>query len=218
MKKLGMFLIIFMLGINTFAAEQAASVENSEQVTQQQSPQSVTDMAASLKAYLAENGVEFLLNILAATAIFIIGRWVARLISNLIQKAMDKAKIDATLSKFVKNLVYTVLLVFVIIAALGAIGIPTASFVAVIGAAGLAVGLALGGTLSNFASGVLLIIFKPLRVGDFVEAGGATGVVKEVHIFNTILNTPDNKRVIVPNAQVTGGKYHQLQCQWHPPG
>ncbi|MBC8379331.1 MAG: mechanosensitive ion channel [Planctomycetes bacterium] len=162
-------------------------------------------MVESMQTYLAENGVKFLLNVLAAVAIFIIGRWVARLVSNLLQKGMSKAKIDATLIKFVKNLVYTLLLVFVIIAALGRLGVETGSFIAIIGAAGLAVGLALGGTLSNFASGVLLIIFKPIRVGDFVEAGGATGAVKEIQIFNTILNTPDNKRVNVPNAQVTGG-------------
>ena len=201
MKKIWIFLIISMLTINAFGAEETVPVEDVDQ----QSAQSVTEMADNMKAYLAENGVEFLLNILAAAAIFIIGRWVARLVSNLIQKGMDKAKVDATLSKFVKNLIYTVLLIFVIIAAIDRLGVETTSFVAILGAAGLAVGLALGGTLSNFASGVLLIIFKPLRVGDFVEAGGATGVVKEVHIFNTILNTPDNKRVIVPNAQVTGG-------------
>ncbi|MBL7214413.1 MAG: mechanosensitive ion channel [Phycisphaerae bacterium] len=162
-------------------------------------------MVESAKAYLAENGISFLLNLLAAAAIFFIGRWVAQLVTSLVFKAMDKAKIDHTLGKFVKNLVYTILLVFVVIAALARLGVQTGSFIAIIGAAGLAVGLALGGTLSNFASGVLLIIFKPIRVGDFVEAGGATGAVKEIQIFNTILNTPDNKRVIVPNSQVTGG-------------
>jgi small conductance mechanosensitive channel len=118
---------------------------------------------------------------------------------------MDKAKVDPTLSKFVKNLTYSLLLVFVVIAALGRLGVQTGSFIAIIGAAGLAVGLALQGSLSNFAAGVLMIIFKPFRVGDFIEAGGAMGTVKEIQIFNTILNTPDNKRVIVPNAQVTGG-------------
>ena len=129
----------------------------------------------------------------------------ARLVADLISKMMDKAKVDPALGKFVKSLVYNALLVFVIIAALGRLGVKTGSFIALIGAAGLAVGLALGGTLSNFASGVLLIIFKPFTVGDLIEAGGAMGVVKEIQIFNTILNTPDNKKVIVPNAQVTGG-------------
>ena len=88
---------------------------------------------------------------------------------------------------------------------MGRLGVQTGSFIAIIGAAGLAVGLALGGTLSNFASGVLLIIFKPFTVGDFIEAGGAMGSVKEIQIFNTILSSPDNKKVIIPNAQVTGG-------------
>lgn len=202
MKKIWIFLFISIVSINTFAAEDMAPILEEGQTTQNPS---VSGMVESMQTYLAENGVKFLLNVLAAVAIFIIGRWVARLVSNLLQKGMSKAKIDATLIKFVKNLVYTLLLVFVIIAALGRLGVETGSFIAIIGAAGLAVGLALGGTLSNFASGVLLIIFKPIRVGDFVEAGGATGAVKEIQIFNTILNTPDNKRVNVPNAQVTGG-------------
>jgi len=201
MKKIGILLFIFVSAIHTYAAEETVPAKES----QQQSAQSVTDMAIAIKAYLAENGVAFLLNILAAAAIFIIGRWLAILISNLIFKAMDKAKIDHTLAKFVKNLLYTALLVLIAIAALTRLGVQTASFVAIIGAAGLAVGLALGGTLSNFASGVLLIIFKPFKVGDFVETGGATGVVKEIQIFNTIIDTPDNKKVIVPNAQATGG-------------
>lgn len=196
MKKRWIFILVLVLSLNVFAADAE------EQMAQ---PQSVGGMVESAKAYLAENGISFLLNLLAAAAIFFIGRWVAQLVTSLVFKAMDKAKIDHTLGKFVKNLVYTILLVFVVIAALARLGVQTGSFIAIIGAAGLAVGLALGGTLSNFASGVLLIIFKPIRVGDFVEAGGATGAVKEIQIFNTILNTPDNKRVIVPNSQVTGG-------------
>jgi small conductance mechanosensitive channel len=104
----------------------------------------------------------------------------------------------------VQNLCYVVLLTFVVIAALANIGLQTASFVAVLGAAGLAVGLALQGSLSNFAAGVLMLIFKPIRVGDFVEAGGAKGSVKEVGIFTTILNSPDNVRIIVPNSQIMG--------------
>ncbi len=203
MRKISIILFMLLMSVSVFSAEQQAVDAVAEE--QQAQPQSPGEMLESAKVYLAENGIDFLLKILAAAAIFIIGRWVARLISNLVQKGMTKGNVDSTLIKFGKSLVYTLLMVFVIIAALGQLGIKTGSFVAIIGAAGLAVGLALGGTLSNFASGVLLIIFKPIKVGDFVEAGGATGAVKEIQIFNTIINTPDNKKVIVPNAQVTGG-------------
>jgi len=150
--------------------------------------------------YMAEYG----LKVVGAIVIFVVGRWLAKLISKLVGKGMTKAKVDVMLANFVQNLCYISLLVFVVIAALSKIGIQTASFIAVVGAAGLAVGLALQGSLANFASGVLMLIFKPFKVGDFVEAAGAKGVVKEIQIFNTILASPDNIRVIIPNAQVTG--------------
>lgn len=158
------------------------------------------ELLISAYKYVAANA----LNILYALVIFIVGRWIAGLIANITEKAMIRAKIEATLYRFVKNVVYLTLLVFVIIAALAQVGIQTASFIAVLGAAGLAVGLALQGSLANFASGVLLVFFKPFRVGDFVEIAGKAGTVKEIHIFNTIINSPDNLRVIVPNSQVTG--------------
>ena len=151
--------------------------------------------------YMAEYG----LKIIGAILIFIIGRWIAKLLSNLITKALTKAKADKTLTKFAGNLCYIALLIFVIIAAVGILGVPIVQFSVVIGAAGLAIGLALQGSLANFASGVLMLIFKPFRVGDFVEIAGAKGTVKEIQIFNTIINTPDNVRAIIPNAQVTGG-------------
>jgi small conductance mechanosensitive channel len=112
--------------------------------------------------------------------------------------------VDETLVSFIVNLTYIVLMTFIIIAALGQLGVQTASFVAVLGAAGLAVGLALQGSLANFAAGVLMIIFKPFKVGDFIEAGGTSGVVEEIGIFTTELKSPDNKKVIIPNAKVTG--------------
>lgn len=144
------------------------------------------------------------LQVLAAVVIFVVGRWLAKVISNLVAKAMTKAKIDPTLTSFVKNLCHIALLAFVIIAALKKLGIPMTEFTVVVGAAGLAVGFALQGSLSNFAAGVILIIFKPFKVGDFVELAGKMGTVKEIQIFNTILNSPDNVRIIVPNGQVTG--------------
>lgn len=144
------------------------------------------------------------LKILAAIIILVVGRWVAKLISKLIAKAMTKAKVDATLANFAQDLCYAALLVFVVIAALDKLGVPTASLAVVIGAAGLAIGFALQGSLGNFAAGVMLIVFKPFKVGDFVELAGNKGTVKEIQIFNTILNSPDNIRIIVPNGRVTG--------------
>ena len=202
MKKIIMILLMFVLAVSVWASGQAASADDA---APQESPQSVSEIASSMKAYIAENGMDFLLNILAAAAIFFIGRWVARFVADLALKTMDKAKLDHTLGRFVRNLLYVALLVFVIIAALSRLGVQTASFIAIVGAAGLAVGLALQGSLANFAAGVLLILFKPFKTGDYIEAGGSAGSVQEIHIFTTTLNTPDNCRVIVPNAQVTGG-------------
>jgi len=154
-----------------------------------------------ITTYLATYG----LDIVAAILIFVIGRFLAGVISKLLAKIMTKSKVDATLVKFVKNLSYVGLMVFVVIAAINKLGVQTTSFIAILGAAGLAVGLALQGSLSNFAAGVLLIIFKPFKVGDFIEAGGVLGSVEEIQIFNTVLNHPDNRRIVVPNSQITGG-------------
>lgn len=144
------------------------------------------------------------LQVLGAVLIFFIGRWLAKLISNLVAKAMTRSKIDPTLTSFVRHLCHIALLAFVIIAALKKLGIPMTEFTVVVGAAGLAVGFALQGSLTNFAAGVMLIIFKPFKVGDFIEAAGKMGTVKEIQIFNTILNSPDNVQIIIPNGQVTG--------------
>jgi small conductance mechanosensitive channel len=159
------------------------------------------DVAGKIYEYLATYGLQ----IIAAAIIFVVGRWLARQISKLVGKAIAKANVSDALVAFVQNLSYIVLLVFVIVAALAKLGIQTTSFIAVIGAAGLAVGLALQGSLANFASGVLMLIFKPINVGDFVEVAGAKGTVKDIQIFNTVLDSPDNVRIIIPNARVTGG-------------
>jgi len=144
------------------------------------------------------------LKLIAAIAILIIGRWVAIAIRNVVRRIMRRSAIDETLVTFVANVAYAGLLAFVVIAALGQLGVHTASFVAVIGAAGLAIGLALQGSLANFAAGVLMIIFKPFKAGDYIEAAGIAGTVEGLNIFTTELKTPDNKKVIVPNAKVTG--------------
>ena len=143
-------------------------------------------------------------NIVAACAIFFIGRILARVIANLIEKVMVKARIDQTLVSFVKNLAYMAMIVFVALAAISKLGVETTSLIAMLGAAGLAVGLALQGSLANFAAGVLLVIFKPFKIGDVVEIDGRVGTVKEIHIFNTIIHSLDNQRLIIPNAKVTG--------------
>jgi small conductance mechanosensitive channel len=159
----------------------------------------VDEILQKVSEYLAAYG----LKVVGALAIFIVGRWVAKLLSRLAAKALAKARIDKTLVRFTENLSYVVLLVFVVVAALATAGVETTSFIAVLGAAGLAIGLALQGSLANFAAGVLMIIFKPMKVGDFVEIGGIKGTVQEIQIFNTLIDTPDNIRAIIPNAKVT---------------
>ena len=144
------------------------------------------------------------LKVVAAIVIFVVGRWVAKAVTKFIQRMMTKSKTDETLVKFVGSMSYIAFLAFVIIAALNQLGIQTTSFIAVLGAAGLAIGLALQGSLGNFAAGVLMIIFKPFKVGDFIEGAGVAGVVEEIQIFTTQMVTPDNKTVIVPNAKMTG--------------
>jgi len=143
--------------------------------------------------------------LLAGLAVLIIGWIVARILCGILRRVMARAKVDATLAGFTGNMVYMTLLTLVVISAISAAGFPSTSFVAVIGAAGVAIGLALQGSLANFAAGVMLILFRPFKAGDFIEAGGATGTVEEVHVFATTLKTPDNKRIIVPNAGITGG-------------
>ncbi|MBI9082925.1 MAG: mechanosensitive ion channel [Desulfobacterales bacterium] len=145
------------------------------------------------------------LKVIAALLIFFIGRWVSRRMTLLIVRLLRKKKVDETLVGFLENVFYYTLVVLVIIAAASQLGINTASLLTVVGAAGLAVGLALKDSLSNIASGVMLVLFRPFRVGDFVEAGGVAGKVVQVQIFNTVLNTADNRRVIVPNSSITGG-------------
>ncbi|MCK4690899.1 MAG: mechanosensitive ion channel, partial [Desulfuromonadales bacterium] len=125
------------------------------------------------------------LPIVWAIVIFIVGRIIARMISNGVAKVMTKSNVDETLVKFAKSMVYVALMIFVSLAAIGKLGIETMSFAAILAAAGLAIGLSLQGTLGNFAAGFMLILFRPFKVGDFVEAGGVTGVVEEVQIFST---------------------------------
>lgn len=155
---------------------------------------------------IQDYAIQYGLKILAAILIFIIGKWIARLISKIIEAALVKSKVNKTLAVFTKNMAYYAVMVFVIIAALNKLGVETNSFIAIIGAAGLAVGLALQGSLANFAAGVMIVIFQPFQVGDHIEAGGATGIVEEIQVFSTVIQAADNKRIIVPNAKITGDK------------
>lgn len=146
----------------------------------------------------------FGLKLIAALLIFFIGRWIAKLVQNGLEKGMLRTHVDPVLVTFTVNMAYAALMVFVVLAALGQLGVQTTSFIAVLGAAGLAVGLALQGSLSNFAAGVMIIIFRPFKIGDYVEGAGTGGTVKAIHIFTTTLTTPDNKRVVVPNSKMMG--------------
>jgi small conductance mechanosensitive channel len=152
-------------------------------------------------------------NIILALLMFVVGKWLAKRITLFLEKRMTAGGIDTTISKFVKNVLYYVMIVIIVVAVLGQVGIQTASFVAIIGAAGLAVGLALQGSLSNFAAGVLLILFRAIKVGDFVEAAGVAGSVKEISIFTTTLATGDNKTIIVPNASVMNSNITNYSTQ-----
>jgi small conductance mechanosensitive channel len=157
-----------------------------------------TDMAIT---YASEYG----LKIVAAILIFIIGKWVVKKLTAITKALMEKAKVDQTLTEFAESVVYFVLLLMVILASLNALGIDTTSFLAVFGAASLAIGLALQGSLANVGAAVLIIIFRPFKVGDFVEAGGATGTVEDINLFSTIIAPVDNRTIIVPNAAIVGG-------------
>jgi small conductance mechanosensitive channel len=157
-----------------------------------------------IQQFVVDRGTDFALNVLAALVIFVIGRWFARLGRRLAIAGMRRADIDETLRKFLSNIGYSLLLTFVVVAAVDRLGVDTTSFAAIIAAAGLAIGFALQGSLSNFAAGVLIIIFKPFQVGDYIEGGGTSGVVEEVHVFHTLMRTGDNIRIVVPNSQMTG--------------
>lgn len=149
--------------------------------------------------------VPYGLKVLMALLIFVIGRLIAKILSKMIGKVLVRTKLDIILVEFVQSLVNALLMVVVIVAALDQLGVNTTSLIAVLGAAGLAVGLALQGSLQNFAAGFLLLVFRPFKSGDFVEAAGTMGVVEKISIFSTIMRTADNKEVIVPNSAIYGG-------------
>lgn len=154
---------------------------------------------------LVERGPTFVANVLAAGAIFWIGKRAAHLAERMLEKILRRAKVDETLSRFLCRISYMLLLCSVGLSALNKLGVDTMSLAAVLAAAGLAIGMALQGSLSNFAAGVMIILFRPFKVGDFIEAAGTKGIVEEIHVFSTMLRTGDNVAIVVPNNSVTSG-------------
>ena len=144
------------------------------------------------------------LQIIGAIVILIVGRIAAGICRNIVKKLLEKGRADPAIVSFGGSLIYILVLTFAVLAALAKFGIQTASFVAILGAAGFAVGFALQGSLSNFAAGVMILVFRPFRVGDFIDAAGIAGTVKDIHLFTTILATPDNVQIIVPNSKLYG--------------
>ncbi len=168
-------------------------------------PMTVEDASAMMEAaneWLKTSGIEFATNVVVALLVFFIGRMLIGWIVSGARKAMQRADVDKTLETFLCNLLRMVLLVLVVITAIGMLGVQTTSFIAVFGAAGLAIGLALQGSLSNFAAGVLIVLFRPYRVGDWIEGAGVSGSVEQVQILTTVLKTGDNKKIIIPNSQI----------------
>ena len=164
-----------------------------------------TELTKDMMSSLIEIGSSIGISLLMALAILIVGRQLVKLILRLITVALEKSKVEDTVRIFVTNLLNTLLMILVFIAAINQLGIETTSIIAVLGAAGLAIGLALQGSLSNFAAGIFIVIYRPYKVGDYIEAGNHAGTVKDIQIFSTVLKTPDNKIVVVPNGSIMNG-------------
>jgi len=148
--------------------------------------------------------LSYSVKVLVALVILYMGRWLSKSLTRMLEKALIHRKVDRAVVSFLSGIIQAAIMVATILIALSQVGIQTASFIAILGAAGLAIALALQGSLSNFASGVLIILFRPFRAGDFVDAAGVSGVVEKIEIFQTVMKSADNKRIIVPNSQITG--------------
>lgn len=183
---------VFVVNFPLFAQEATS--------TEAESGWSADKLIAKLQAFATDYG----LKVIGAIVFLIVGRIIASVVRNLVRKVLGRKKVDETVSAFLGTLIYAIVMIAVFLAVLDKFGVQTASFVAVLAAAGFAIGFALQGSLSNFASGVMIIVFRPYKIGDFVEAAGVAGVVQEIHLFNTIIHTPDNIKVIVPNSKIAG--------------
>ena len=164
--------------------------------------------------WVSGNGIKFAIALLGAIAIYIVGSWLAGLVRSAILKTLSRRGTDQTATTYIANILHGLVLLLVIVTALGQLGIPTAQFAALIAAAGLAIGLALQGNLSNFASGFLLVFFRPFKRGDYIAAGGTEGTVEDVGIFTSTLASLDNKKIVVPNSAITGANITNFSA--HP--
>ena len=161
---------------------------------------------------ITQIAADFGLRLFYAVLIIFVGRWVVKLLLKIIKSALEKTTVEETVRIFVANLLNTLLMVIIFIAAINQLGIETTSIIAMLGAAGLAIGLALQGSLANFAAGILIVIFRPYKVGDYIEAGSAAGTVLDIQIFSTVLKTPDNKVVVVPNGTIMDSSIINYTC------
>lgn len=195
-----------MLSLYTLVASPQAVADTLHKEILAQKIQTLSQMSTE---ELTSMVIKWVLNlsarVLIALAIFFIGRWIIRYLRKLLRRMMERRAVEASLKSFLLNLVSITLTLFLIIVIIGILGIDTTSFVAIFASAGLAIGMALSGTLQNFAGGVMILIFKPFRVGDFIEAQGQTGTVKEIQLFNTVINTTDNKTIMIPNGGISTG-------------
>lgn len=195
-----------MLSLYTLVASSQAVADTLHKDILAQKIQTLSQMSTE---ELTSMVIKWVLNlsarVLIALAIFFIGRWIIRYLRKLLRRMMERRAVEASLKSFLLNLVSITLTLFLIIVIIGILGIDTTSFVAIFASAGLAIGMALSGTLQNFAGGVMILIFKPFRVGDFIEAQGQTGTVKEIQLFNTVINTTDNKTIMIPNGGISTG-------------
>ena len=189
-----------MLPLSTLLAQ-----ANAETTAPVDATGKISQWIESGREFIQTQGPQFAVNIIGAIVVFFVGKWVARLLTGIVSRMLDRAKLEPMLVRFASNVLYYLLLAVVVMAALDMVGVDTTSFAAILAAAGFAIGMALQGSLGNFAAGVMLIMFKPFRVGDFVEAGGTSGTVEEIQIFNTLMRTGDNRLIIIPNGQITGG-------------
>lgn len=195
-----------MLSLYTLVASSQAVADTLHKEILAQKIQTLSQMSTE---ELTSMVIKWVLNlsarVLIAVAIFFIGRWIIRYLKRILRRMMERRSVEASLKSFLLNLVSITLTLFLIIVIIGILGIDTTSFVAIFASAGLAIGMALSGTLQNFAGGVMILIFKPFRVGDFIEAQGQTGTVKEIQLFNTVINTTDNKTIMIPNGGISTG-------------
>jgi len=159
----------------------------------------------NISTWVSQHGIDWGIKIAIAIAIFIVGKIIARMIAKLAKAALQRAGTDTMLVNFLGSIIYSVLIIAVLLAAVDSLGVNVTSLMAILGAAGLAVGLALKDSLSNFAAGVMIIVFRPFKIGDFITAGGCSGVVDEIGLFATLMHTGDNQRIIVPNSGILGG-------------